>query len=323
MSRILVIRGGALGDFLLTLPAIRLLHEGLDADVEILGYEPFLGLAKDACLATATRSMEHAALSLFFVPGAELDEEWQAYFAGFSVVISYLYDPDDYFADNLEKAGVETLIRGIHKPLNAGLHAVAQLAAPLETLALFLDEEDRGIVLELGSEAPSAPSTKRSAPRIAFHPGSGSPSKNWDLDEWTRLALLLQEQRSDLELLLVTGEVEEEHGIADHVSGIWKQRSIRFEHLRAQPLRQVADALSATDLFVGQDSGVTHLASVLGIPTVVLFGPTNPEVWAPPHKATRVLRAPGGQLGQLPAESVLEEILRHPAMVSLSESAES
>ena len=68
--RILVIRGGAIGDFILTLPAITLLRENFpDAEIEILGYEHIVALAHGRFYATAIRSIEYGPMAGFFVPG--------------------------------------------------------------------------------------------------------------------------------------------------------------------------------------------------------------------------------------------------------------
>ena len=61
---VLVIRGGAIGDFILTLPAIRLLRENIpNAHIEVLGYKPIVELATAAGLADATRNLEHASMA--------------------------------------------------------------------------------------------------------------------------------------------------------------------------------------------------------------------------------------------------------------------
>ena len=63
--------------------------------------------------------------------------------------------------------------------------------------------------------------------------------------------------------------------------------------LAGAPLARVAAVLSRCRLFLGNDSGLTHLAAALGGPKVLaLFGPTDPAVWAPPGRQVRVLRAP-------------------------------
>ena len=73
MSRILVIRGGAIGDFILTLPALELLREAFrDAHIEILGYKHIVALAERRFYANAMRSIEYGALASFFARDGEL-----------------------------------------------------------------------------------------------------------------------------------------------------------------------------------------------------------------------------------------------------------
>src|SRR6185503_7201136 len=83
-GRILVIRGGAIGDFILTLPAIKLLRESLpEAHLEILGHKEIIELARNRYYANATRSIDDAPLSRFFVPNSELASDLVEYFASF------------------------------------------------------------------------------------------------------------------------------------------------------------------------------------------------------------------------------------------------
>lgn len=279
MGKILVIRGGALGDFILTLPAIRLLRESYpDNHVEILGYAPIAQLAVEAGLADAVRSIEYGAMAGFFIPGGTLDPKLVDYFRSFDLVISYLYDPDEYLKGNLEKAGVKTLIEGIYKVDEQGAHAARQLAATLEQLALFLDDPAPRLL----DHAPPAELI------IAIHPGSGSPRKNWDIINWGKTAVLLTKQHPGAEFLLVTGEVEEEH--AAKIAADWTRLGIRFEHAHALPLWALAGKLAASSLFLGHDSGVSHLAAACGTPSLLLFGPTDPRIWAPHNTGVSVHR---------------------------------
>ena len=127
-----MIRGGAIGDFVLTLPALRLIRETLpEAHVEVLGYRPMIDLAQIAGYADEIRSIDYAPMAGFFAPGSKLDAELQEYFASFSVVVSYLFDPDGYFRGNLERAGVETIVQCPYKIDEDGESAARQLAAPL------------------------------------------------------------------------------------------------------------------------------------------------------------------------------------------------
>jgi ADP-heptose:LPS heptosyltransferase len=74
------------------------------------------------------------------------------------------------------------------------------------------------------------------------------------------------------------------------------------------PLRQVAALFRHLTLYVGNDTGTLHLAAAVGAPTLGLFGPTDPAVWAPVSAAGRTLRAAGGDLSRLPADAVDKEI---------------
>src|SRR6266481_6287108 len=113
MNRILVIRGGAIGDFILTLPALKALrHAYSRAHVEILGYKHIAVLAENRFYAQAVRSIEHGPLASFFAKNSELPVELADHFASFDLIISYLFDPDRIFENNLRRCGVENLLCG-------------------------------------------------------------------------------------------------------------------------------------------------------------------------------------------------------------------
>src|SRR4029453_596660 len=102
MNRILVTRGGAIGDFILTLPAVKSLREACPlAHIEILGYKHIAVVAGNRFYAQAVRSIEYGPLSRFFAKNSELPAELADYFASFDLIISYLYDPDRIFESNL------------------------------------------------------------------------------------------------------------------------------------------------------------------------------------------------------------------------------
>ena len=132
MQRILVIRGGAIGDFILTLPALRLLRENFpSAHIEILGYKHIIALAENRFYANATRSIDYAPLSRFFARDAQLPADLVEYFGSFDLIVSYLFDPDEIFATNLRRCGAARLILGSPK-FHEREHAARQLAAPLQ-----------------------------------------------------------------------------------------------------------------------------------------------------------------------------------------------
>ena len=296
---ILVVRGGAIGDFLLTLPALRLLREGFpDCRIEIVGYRHICRVAEGRYYADAVRSIEYAPMAGFFNPRSDLDPALADYFAGFGQVVSYLFDPDGFFEGNLRRCGVKNLISGDPR-ITGGQHAARQLARPLEALALFLDDEaarifpsddDRAAADHVLSGLP--------APLVAIHPGSGSEKKNWPLPSWKNLVAALA--RSDATLLVVAGESD-----SGRVAELKKEFAGRLVFLEGLPLSTLGAVLTRCAFFIGHDSGISHLAAAAGAECLLLFGPTDPAVWAPRNPGANVLRSPGGIMQNLPVGDVL------------------
>jgi len=279
VSRILVIRGGAIGDFILTLPALKLLRDSFPAaHLEVLGYKHIVALAELGGYANATRSIEYGRLASFFNRDGELAPELVEYFGSFQQVVSYLFDPDDIFANNLKRAGVRNLIVGSPK-ITDREHAARQLARPLERLALYLD--DPAAIIPPNEEVKVDPSL------IALHPGSGSETKNWALGRWAALAESLLSVHGRRRLLLIGGEAD-----AARVAQLGKTLpNDRVQFAQNLSLVELAVRLQKCALFLGHDSGISHLVAAVGTPCLLLFGPTDPAIWAPANPQVRVLRA--------------------------------
>jgi heptosyltransferase-2 len=302
-GKILVIRGGAIGDFILTLPVLAALRAQLpQAHLEVLGYPHIARLAVAGGLADEVRAIEARPLAGFFARHGELTPELQDYFAGFAIIISYLYDPDGFFQANVARCSKAQFIAGPHRPDDvAGVHATEVFLKPLERLAIF-DAEPRPL-LSLDS---SRNTEHASRPQLALHPGSGSERKNWPEARWAELLEHLV-CASDTKLILVGGEAE-----GDRLDRLARRLPPeRVEVARNLPLVELAARLADCNAFVGHDSGITHLAAALGLGGLVLWGETSQAVWRPRTERMKILSAPGG----LPALS-LEAVVRELAAVS-------
>jgi heptosyltransferase-3 len=308
MGRILFIRGGAVGDFILSMPSLQLIRGTLpDNEIEILGYPSIASLALSAGLADHVRPLEDPRLATFFAPGAKLDPDWCAYLAGFDVVVSCLYDPDGYFAGNLRVAGVKTLVACPYRPEEALPHvpAAAQFAKPLESLGLFLEDAS----LSLSYAAPSCKLDDlmpgiTSSPVIALHPGSGSARKNWSHEAWVAVLAALHRDRPERRFLITSGEAEAETIVP--FLDLLDAAGLPHHHLGNRPLVDLAALYAHVEGFLGHDSGLSHLAASAGAKGVLLFGHTEPGVWAPVSSRIRVLRSPDRSLASLTIERVRE-----------------
>lgn len=299
--RILVIRGGAIGDFILTLPAIRLLRENFpDAQIEILGYEHIVALAHGRFYADAIRSIEYGAMAGFFIPNSTLAPDLAEYFAGFQQVVSYLFDPDKFFEGNLRRAGVKHYLPAYVK-IDDSQHAAKQLAQPLEKLALFLEDHAARIYPTEADQAAARSFLGHDArPVVAIHPGSGSPRKNWPVENWSALGMWLAKHESHPRLLLIGGEADA--APLATLTAAWREADVLVA--RDLPLPELAAVLAECRLFLGHDSGISHLAAAVDTPCVLLFGPTDPAIWAPANPLVTVIPAGDGNLARLPAPEV-------------------
>lgn len=303
--RILAIRGGAIGDFILTLPAIRLLRETFThCHLEILGYQHIASLAvhggpaPGTTYADAVHHIESAPMAGFFARNGNLSEEWCEYFASFNQVVSWLFDPDEIFAKNLERAGVRNFLSAYTR-INDESHASAQWARGLERMALFLD--DPVVRLLPGEESARAAAAwlaernvREDEPLVAIHPGSGSERKNWPHARWRELAEHLVEHGH--RLLIVGGEAD---GAA--LEALAPLGQIIARDL---PLPTLAALLSQCGAYYGHDTGISHLAAATGIPCTLLFGPTDPAVWAPKGDHVEVVIPGDGDLRTMPAPAL-------------------
>jgi ADP-heptose:LPS heptosyltransferase len=296
-GKILVIRGGAIGDFILTLPVLAALRAQFpSARLEVLGYPHIAQLALVGGLVDAVRSIEARPLAGFFARGGKLDMDLVQYFESFAVIVSYLYDPDGIFQTNVRACTKAQFLVGSHRPNEAGgEHATQVFLKPLERLAIFSPDPVPRLAL---TPPPSTPKP------LALHPGSGSEKKNWPESRWAGLLKrLIDETRG--QLLLVTGEAEAER--VQRLAVVLPPG--RFEVVRNPPLTELALRFGRCAAFVGHDSGISHLAAAVGLPGLVLWGDSVEAVWRPLSEKVILLRQAGG-LNSLSVDRVFAELSR-------------
>jgi len=296
--KILVARGGALGDFILTLPVLAALRRRFPAHaLEILGYERAASLAIAGGLADRVSALESPALAGFFAREGAWPARMAAWFAEFELIVSYVYDPEHIFQSNVSRCTAARFLAGPHRPDEAvSLHATQALLRPLDILGLS-DADPRPRLILPGPAEPSA------VKRLAAHPGSGGAQKNWPEPKWAELLNRLA-ATTDWHFLLIGGEAEGER--CQRLAASLPPDRIRLA--QNLPLVELAQTMRSCGAFIGHDSGVTHLAAALDLPGLVLWGPSNPAVWRPMSDRIRLLRDDRG-LDALPVQTVWREAL--------------
>lgn len=280
--RVLVVRAGALGDVLLLRPAI--------AGLSRAGFDiTFLAPSAPARLLEQPGhidvwSWEGPEVASLLSGSRASAPELTSRFAG--VTAALVVSRSEELLAALRARVPEVAAVDPFPP--AGVHAgrwyaqgAARLGADAEASggALKASAEDRieaeRLLQGLGDEP------------VVLHPGSGSRAKNWPARSFAALAAGLPP------VAIVGGPAD---GEALHELGVALPRAIRLE---SPPLRVLGAILARARLYVGNDSGVSHLAAAYGAPTLALFGPTDPAVWAPIGPRVVTLRAPDCDLGRL------------------------
>ncbi len=143
-------------------------------------------------------------------------------------------------------------------------------------------------------------------PIVVIHPGSGDREKCWPLAGFVELGRRCL--NAGHRVVFVLGEVEHDRWSPEQFEQVVRD----FEIVDMPRPDELAALLASADVFVGNDSGPTHLAALIGTPVVAVFGPTEPEVWRPLGRSVRVVRgspaSEGGRWGLTPAD--VDQIVR-------------
>jgi ADP-heptose:LPS heptosyltransferase len=304
--RILVMRPGALGDVLLTLPALQALSAAYPhASIELMGNPAVLEWLPGRSVVHAVSSFDRADLAALFQDTALPAAALQEYLDSFDLIVSYATAPDHVLARNLLRLarGRVLLLDARHPP--GHMHMSVYLQQPLRQLEIVADGGNPSLHLTLADHQEAVhwwqAQGLQDAPAVAIHPGSGSPAKNWPAERFAAVASHLR-RKLGARVLLLSGSADAA-AVANVRQCMNDLRSaapaagspLPLEHdpilLRELPLPLLAAILSRCQVYVGNDSGISHLAAVLGSPTVTIFGPTDPDLWAPRGPAVRVVRA--------------------------------
>jgi heptosyltransferase-2 len=137
---------------------------------------------------------------------------------------------------------------------------------------------------------------------VVFHPGSGSDKKNWPLENWIDIGNgLLGLDDFQGSLIIVSGEADDDQ--VRSLRAIWKNERVQFaKHF---PLPELA-AIFEHAVFIGHDSGISHLAAAASADCILLFGPSDPEAWAPLNENVQVIRGADGKIDNIEVAAVEE-----------------
>jgi heptosyltransferase III len=288
MRKILVLRGGALGDFIVTLPALAALKRRWPGvQIDLVGNATAAEIGKLEGLIQRVHSQHEARWSALYADGT-LPRDLADWLAAFDLIVNYWPDPDGVLARHFPVRAGQRFLSAAAMPLCAP--AAGHYCAPLRDLGI--ETPDMVYRLSAGRDI-LAPPDRVTAP-IAIHPGSGSPRKNWPIENWVTLI-----RRLSSPILLIVGEAESSLIPTDLPKHVRIAANAPFESLITE--------LRTCRVFLGHDSGISHLAAACGVPCILLFGPTDPALWAPPAPHVSVIHR-RRDLGAIDVDEVLRAV---------------
>ena len=278
-------RAGAIGDFILTIPALSALRHKFPAHWLTLAARADVLPLVHGTLADDVIPLDSALLTPLFISGGDMSAELQTRLGEIDLAVVWLSgNAARTVADNLRRLDVGRLLSA--DPLPNRQHAAEHLLATLAPLGIGAFNADSTPFVP--ASLPLASPWQDAQPVVSIHVGSGGAHKRWPFDRFLALADRLLTV-DGVRVLLLSGPAEE--------AGMTRSfpNPLICSVIPAD-LPALASMLRHSALYIGNDSGPTHLAAALGAPTIALFGPTDPRVWSPRGRHVTIVQSPDGQM---------------------------
>jgi heptosyltransferase-3 len=283
---VLVIRPGALGDTLLMLPALKELSG--KATLYFAGREPGLGFIREAVF--NAMDLERAGWHRLFSEQPFLSSSSPLPISKADSVLAFFKDEEGIIEQNLKQffPKAEVFVFPAFPPKFQKIHVARYLAECLESTGLPINSN---AVMDEAARNPLiyGPKASKKRDHVVFHPGSGDSRKNHPPDFWLRLFRMCAETEllAQFKPTLLLGPAEAPvKAFFERCEDGFKPTEILF----CPEKEQLLGVLESAALYIGHDSGITHLSGLMGTPTVALFRETDPVQWGPLGPHVRIIR---------------------------------
>ncbi len=271
-KNLLIIHPGALGDFILIFPAVIRLHKYYDG-IDVLCQSGMGKLVKSLGLVENWHPIESAHVATLF--SGTIDPRIKTLLAPYTKIILFSRSPE--LEQTIHQITTKPVCRITPKPPDdEPIHLTKFVLENLINCGLIKKTD---VVVE-GLSLDSRRAETQSSGKILLHPGAGSLRKRWPLSDFLEVAAMLEADGLKTEFIL--GPAEQD--LADEL-----QHPDRTVHVLSDLLELTA-LLKSVGGYIGNDSGASHLAAVLGLPVTVIFGPADPKRWAPVGRNVAIVR---------------------------------
>jgi ADP-heptose:LPS heptosyltransferase len=281
----LIFHQAALGDFIVTWPLAMALSRIMPQSRIVYVTHSQKGALAERVLRVESADAE-AGWHLLLVPPPEpppLPERATKLLDGAHTVISFTAGQQDALGEGIKRAAphVDVISLDTRKPSRSShvCESIMDQLARHPALAAAMQQMLRSI------ESRGCGFTLATSDRIVIHPGAGKEANRWAAERFLELVQRFGDAGRHVRILL--GEAELERWPGALVADFEKITEVA----RPQTLLALLDELSAARLYIGNDSGPGHLAGIIGVPTLALFGASDPVRWKPLGPHVRVIHS--------------------------------
>ena len=264
MKKVLIIRNGSLGDLILTLPVFQTFRKN-GYKITVAGRRDYVEFLKKLNCIDSFLPLDGTIFLELFSPEIKIDID---FLKGFDFILSYTHQ-NEIFSKNLKK--IADCRKIVFHPIQndkLNMHITDYLISPIKK---FFSEIETVPYIQINN---------KNEEYFLIHPGSGSKYKNWPVENFLTVFRHFSKNNKVL-ILLGEGEENQIH--------FWK-RNVAIEDLIILPnFDKLIEIFQNTRIYLGNDSGITHLAGAFGIKTFAIFGPTSPLIWGPRGKIVKII----------------------------------
>lgn len=263
MKKVLIIRSGSLGDLILTLPVVQNFKKD--------GFEVFMagqGLYRNFFEKYSDVNNFVPFDSSLFLPlfSGEKDNFLSDFLNEFDLIIFY----DN--KDTIQSRAIKKLFKGeiLFWPVDKDelkIHIIDHLLIPVEK------------IVNITERIPVLKIKKAEEILLVIHPGSGGKNKNYSREKFYRV--LKKSKYEKFKLILGPAEFDQYNW--------WKEKVGEEKILKTDSLDEIVEIVKTTDIYIGNDSGITHLFAASSTRTVAIFGPTSPLIWGPRGERVKII----------------------------------
>ena len=276
--RLLVMHQGALGDFVITFPALVRLRN-LFSRIDVLCQGKLGKMASDLGLVDRFYSIESGLFASLY--GDRAEPEVMEILRSYHDIVLFSFSVE--LEQTIEKSTTARVYRiPPREDASRRIHAAEHIFRHLAACGLLRISHGERDSIDDPEEYPDRREPGYDRRKILLHPGSGSRKKNWPISNFVTLEGLILSDR--LKPSFILGPAER-----DMAAMLAERRPDPRDVLILEDLSEMAALLKRSGGFIGNDSGLTHLSAFLGLPTVAIFGPSDPERWRPLGRAATIV----------------------------------